>query len=251
VNLLIGDQALEAAWLVPPVADRPSIVLLHEGLGSVAMWRDFPERLGARSGCGVFAYSRAGHGRSAPAPLPRDPDYLEREATDILPDVLTTAAIDRPVLFGHSDGGSIALAFAAAFPETVRGLILEAPHVFVEDLSVASIAAARETYPSFRERLARYHDDVDATFRGWNDIWLDPRFRSWSIVDRLDRITVPVLTIQGANDEYGTLAQLDAIETHVPGARRLVIAGSGHSPHRDAEDTVLDAAAAFIESLPP
>jgi pimeloyl-ACP methyl ester carboxylesterase len=245
----IGDQNLEAAWLVDPVPGRPSIVLLHEGLGSIAMWRDFPVRLGARTGCGVFAYSRLGHGRSDPAAVPREPDYLEREATDVLPDVLSAAGIERPILFGHSDGGSIALVFAATFPEMTRGLILEAPHVFVEDLSVASIAAARETYPSFRDRLARYHDDADATFRGWNDIWLDPRFRSWSIVDRLDRISVPVLTIQGADDEYGTLAQLDAIEAHVPGARRLVIARSGHSPHRDAEESVLGACAAFVASI--
>jgi len=250
MHLQIGDLALESAWLVPAVAGAPAIVLLHEGLGSVAMWRDFPARLGERTGCGIFAYSRAGHGQSAPAALPREPDYLEREATDVLPDVLAAAGIERPILFGHSDGGSIALVFAAHFPELTRGLILEAPHVFVEDLSVKSIAAARDAYPGFRERLGRYHADVDATFRGWNDIWLDPRFRSWSIVDRLDRITVPVLTIQGANDEYGTLAQLDAIEARIPNAQRLVIAGSGHSPHRDAEDAVLDAAANFIDALP-
>ncbi len=249
MNLRIGDQRLESVWIAAPVADRPTLVLLHEGLGSVAMWRGFPAALAERTGCGVFAYSRAGHGRSDPASLPREPDYLEREATDVLPDMLVAAGIERPVLLGHSDGGSIALVFAAHFPELVRGLILEAPHVFVEDLSVASIAAARANYPSFRDRLGRYHDDVDATFRGWNDIWLDPRFRTWSIVDRLHRITVPVLTMQGADDEYGTLAQLDAIEAHVPGAQRLVIAGSGHSPHRDAEQKVLDAAAAFVASL--
>jgi len=249
MHLQIGDTALEAAWLVPEVPGAPTIVLLHEGLGSVAMWRDFPLRLGERTGCGIFAYSRAGHGQSGPAALPRDPDYLEREATDVLPDVLAAAGIERPILFGHSDGGSIALVFAAHFPELTRGLILEAPHVFVEDLSVQSIAAAREAYPGFRERLGRYHADVDATFRGWNDIWLDPRFRNWNIVDRLARITVPVLTIQGANDEYGTLAQLDAIETHVPRAQRLVIAQSGHSPHRDNAEIVLAAAAAFVASL--
>ena len=249
MNLRIGDLALESAWLAPTRPDAATIVLLHEGLGSVAMWRDFPVRLGERTGCGVFAYSRAGHGRSGPARLPRDPDYLEREATDVLPDVLSAAGIEHPVLFGHSDGGSIALAFAAAFPEVPRGLILEAPHVFVEELSVQSIAAAREAYPGFRERLARYHDDVDATFRGWNDIWLDARFRGWNIVERLDRITAPVLTIQGADDEYGTLAQLDAIEARVAGAQRLVIPGSGHSPHRDNEAIVLDAAVAFVAAL--
>jgi len=249
MHLQIGDTALEAAWLVPEVPGAPTIVLLHEGLGSVAMWRDFPLRLGERTGCGIFAYSRAGHGQSGPAALPRDPDYLEREATDVLPDVLAAAGIERPLLFGHSDGGSIALVFAAHFPDLVRGLILEAPHVFVEDLSVASIATARETYPSFRDRLGRYHADVDAMFRGWNDIWLDPRFRDWTIVDRLARITVPVLTIQGADDEYGTLAQLDAIEAHVPRAQRLVIARSGHSPHRDNAEIVLAAAAAFVAEL--
>ena len=250
MQVVIGDLALEAAWVATAVPDRPSIVLLHEGLGSVAMWKSFPAALAERTGCCVFAYSRAGHGRSAPAALPREPDYLEREAIEVLPDVLAAAGIERPILFGHSDGGSIALAFAATYPEALSGLILEAPHVFVEDLSVESIAATRTTFPTFRERLARYHDDVDATFRGWNDIWLDPRFRGWSIVDWLARIRVPVLAIQGRDDEYGTLAQLDAIEANIPGARRLVIDRCGHSPHRDAEAAVLAAAAAFVDSLP-
>lgn len=249
MKLILGDDSLEAEWIAPAVAGWPTIVFLHEGLGSVSLWRGFPGALGVRTGCGIFAYSRAGHGRSGAAALPREPDYLEREATDVLPDVLVAAGIENPVLFGHSDGGSIALAFAATYPHATRGLILEAPHVFVEELSVRSIAAARETYPSIRDRLGRHHDDVDATFRGWNDIWLDPRFRHWSIVTWLERIRVPVLTIQGCDDEYGTLAQLDAIEAGVPHARRLVLANCGHSPHRDAEETVLAAAAAFISSL--
>ena len=231
---------------------RATIVLLHEGLGSVAMWKDFPQRLAERTRCAVVAYSRAGYGASDPAALPREPEYMHCEAQTVLPELLAALGIERPVLFGHSDGASIALIYAGTHPAGARGLVLEAPHVFVEDLTVRSIAAAKDawTLTALRERLARYHTDVDAAFRGWNDIWLDPRFRHWNIEEYADRVRVPVLVVQGEADEYGTLAQVESITSRVACAETMLVPGAGHSPHRDAPDAVLDRVAAFVETLP-
>ncbi len=227
----------------------PTLILLHEGLGSVAMWRDFPARLAARTGRAAVVYSRYGYGRSDPIAAPHAPRYMHDEALIALPELRDALGLDDVVLVGHSDVASIALLHAGSGRWPVRALILEAPHVFVEDVSVASIAAARDAYATgeLRRRLARYHADVDSAFRGWNHAWLDPAFRTWNIEDRLPGVRCPVLAIQGADDEYGTLAQIDAIARGVAGPfEKLVLAGCKHSPHRDQEETVLAAMAAFI-----
>ncbi len=223
-------------------------MFLHEGLGSVSLWKDVPARVAERTGCGIFVYSRRGYGASDALGAPREPDYMHREADVVLPALLDDARIERPILFGHSDGASIALLFAAAFPGRARALVLEAPHVFVEDLSVASIAAAKTAFETtdLRSKLARHHADAAGAFRGWNDIWLDERFRAWNIEDRLALVDVPVLVVQGEDDEYGTLAQIRSIEAHVRDVTTVVLERCAHSPHRDRPDAVLDAVAAFV-----
>jgi pimeloyl-ACP methyl ester carboxylesterase len=242
---------LETAWFAGAKHERPPIVLLHEGLGSVSLWRDFPVRLAARTGCAVLAYSRYGYGRSQTLCGKRDPAYMHHEGEVVLPELLARLGVTRPVLFGHSDGASIALLYAARHPDTPRALILEAPHVFVEELSIRSIARARRDYETtaLRGKLARHHADVDATFFGWNDIWLDPRFRSWNIETTAARLRVPVLLVQGDADEYGTRAQLDAIIARAPCCETLLVAGAGHSPHRDAPELVLERVGAFVAAL--
>ncbi len=227
---------------------EPAIVLLHEGLGSVALWRDFPQTLAAATGRRTVAYSRRGYGRSPPMEGPRPVDYMHREALEVLPAFRRAYALDNPVLVGHSDGASIALIHAGA-GQKVSGLVAMAPHVFVEDLSIASIAAAREAWDTtdLKERLARYHDDVEGAFRGWNDVWLAPAFRDWNIERYLGGIRCPVLLIQGKDDEYGTLAQLDAIERQVGGpVKRLELEDCGHSLQRDQRERTLAAIADFV-----
>jgi pimeloyl-ACP methyl ester carboxylesterase len=230
---------------------RPALVMLHEGLGSVSLWRDFPQRLAARTRCSVVAYSRYGYGRSEVFAEPREPDYMHHEGEVVLPALLAALEIERPVLFGHSDGASIALICAASQPELVRALVLEAPHVFVEEISVRSIAAAKTAYATsdLPAKLARHHADADATFSGWNEIWLDPRFRDWNIESYADRVHCPVLMIQGNADEYGTTAQLDAIALRVLRSETLLVPGAGHSPHRDAPELVIERIASFVDSL--
>jgi pimeloyl-ACP methyl ester carboxylesterase len=219
----------------------------------VSAWRDFPAALASRIGSRVAAYSRLGHGASDPAPLPRPIDFLHGEA-DALPAVMDALGMDRPALFGHSDGGSIALIAAAAYPDRVHALVLEAPHVFVEDVSVSSIAVMKTAFDEgdLRARLARHHGpNVDIAFRGWNDVWLDPAFRGWSIEALLPRIVCPVLVIQGEDDEYGTLAQVERIARRASGpVETLVLAACGHAPHRDQRDRVLSSVAAFLDNLP-
>jgi pimeloyl-ACP methyl ester carboxylesterase len=229
---------------------EPALVFLHEGLGSVELWRDFPARLAAATGRRALLYSRAGHGQSCVPDAPRTPRFMHDEALDVLPALLERHGIESPILVGHSDGGSIALIHAAQHP--VTGLVLLAPHVFVEDLSVASIAQARETFETsdLGERMARYHRDAEATFRLWNDIWLAPEFRDWNIEDVLDGVTCPVLLIQGAHDQYGTLAQIDAIEAGVRGAVTRAVLDARHAPHLEAPEETLRAATHFVRSLP-
>ena len=225
---------------------EPALVFLHEGLGSVALWRDFPAKLAAATGRRALVYSRAGHGFSDIPAQARTPRFMHDEALDVLPELLRVAGIERPVLVGHSDGGSIALIHASAHP--VAGLILLAPHVFVEDLSVTSIEEARTTFETtdLGERMGRYHRDAERTFRLWNDIWLAPEFRSWNIEDVLADVTAPTLLIQGANDQYGTLAQIEAIEAGVQGRVRRTVLDCRHAPHLEAPDETLAAAAAFL-----
>jgi pimeloyl-ACP methyl ester carboxylesterase len=229
---------------------EPALVFLHEGLGSVALWRDFPQRLAAATGRRALIYSRAGHGRSHVPEQPRTPRFMHDEALGVLPGLLERRGIAEPILVGHSDGGSIALIHASAHP--VTGLVLLAPHVFVEDLSVASIAEARDTFATtdLRDRMARYHRDAEATFRLWNDIWLAPEFRDWNIEDVLAGITAPVLAIQGEHDQYGTLAQIDAIEAGVSGPFERAVLDARHAPHIEAPEETLHAAAEFVGRMP-
>jgi pimeloyl-ACP methyl ester carboxylesterase len=249
--LTAGGHRLEYERL-DGARDRPTLILLHEGLGSIALWRDFPTKLVQATSCPAVVYSRWGYGRSDALTGPRNLDYMHREALDTLPELRAELGLDDAILVGHSDGASIALIHAGSGRWPVRALVLEAPHVFVEDVSVASIEAARRAYETtdLRQRLARYHADVDSAFLGWNDIWLDADFRAWTIEAVLPGVRCPVLAIQGADDEYGTLKQLDAIERGVAGPfERLVLSECKHSPHRDQEETVLAAMARFIARI--
>jgi len=232
-------------------ARLPTIVMLHEGLGSIAMWKDFPHQVARRTGHDVLVYSREGYGRSSPLRQPRAVRYMHHEALVVLPRLLDALAIPDPILLGHSDGASIALIHAGGSARGVSALILLAPHVFVEDLSVQNIAAAKVAYETtdFRARLARYHEDVDSAFRGWNDIWLHPDFRSWNIEEYLPRITCPILAIQGEDDEYGTMAQVERIAQVAPDVRVLELRDCRHSPHRDRPEDTLEAITGFVHEL--
>lgn len=252
--LKLGDDVIEYAVVGELVGARSCIVMLHEGLGSCSMWRDFPQQLARASGHAVLHYSRCGYGRSSRPAAPYALDYMHREALDTLPALLDALRIETPVLFGHSDGASIALIHAGAGWRAVAGLILLAPHVFVEPLTVASIAAARQAYLTgdLRQRLARHHADVDQAFRGWNDIWLTPEFLEWNITACLPHITCPILAIQGEDDEYGSMAQIEQIARQASAAPRVQLhplAHCRHSPHKDQPQAVLDAACRFLAGL--
>ena len=249
--MVVDGKRLETLWIGPRQSGRPVIVMLHEGLGSIALWKDFPELLVARTGCCVLLYSRYGHGSSDKLMEKRPVTFMHHEGEVVLPELLDKLAIARPILLGHSDGGSIALIFAGKHPDAVRGLILEAPHVFVEDLSVASITEAKMNYQSTElpQKLARHHAHVDATFWGWNDIWLDPDFRSWNIEEYLAAIRCPVLCIQGEEDEYGTIAQVEAIKAQVPQTEIVMVPNCRHSPHRDQSEQTLERMVEFVTRL--
>jgi pimeloyl-ACP methyl ester carboxylesterase len=253
-SITVGDAALriEYEWVGAAGADAPVLVFLHEGLGSVAMWRDFPARLCAAAGLRGLVYSRPGYGRSTPRPPGArwQPDFMHRQAREVLPALLQALDVRRPWLFGHSDGGTIALLYAAAFPAALRGAIVLAPHILVEEVSVRSIAQARDAYlrTDLKQRLARYHDDVDSAFWGWNDIWLDPAFRTWAIGEEIAAIGCPVLAIQGVDDEYGTMEQIRGIARRVPQAQLIELAQCGHSPHKDQAEAVIAAVRLFVSS---
>jgi pimeloyl-ACP methyl ester carboxylesterase len=226
-------------------------VFLHEGLGSLAMWKDYPRVLCQAAGARGLVYSRPGYGHSTPrAAAEKWPvDFMHRQAHDVLPALLSHLAIDAsPWLFGHSDGASIALLYAAAHPDRVAGVIAVAPHIFVEDVSIRSIDAARVQYGStgLRDRLGRYHADPDSAFWGWNDIWLDPAFRGWSIEDEVAGLRCPVLAVQGEDDEYGTMAQIEGIARAVPQASLVKLPACGHSPHRDQPAALTRAVVSFL-----
>lgn len=249
----IGGRAIEYCVIPGPVSDRPPLVFLHEGLGCVALWRDFPDKVARDIGAPALVYSRFGYGHSAGLDGPRTPRYLHDEALDVLPALLDHLGIMRPLLIGHSDGASIALIHAAISGRAVAGVVLMAPHVMVEPISIDGLKRMAETYrrTDLRERLARYHDHVDDAFLGWSETWLDPSFRDWSIEDEARRLTVPALLIQGEGDEYGTLAQIDRIAELAQGpVERLALPDCGHSPQRDQEAVVLNAITAFAARLP-
>jgi len=277
-HVKIADKQLEYVWHGPGPDAAPTLVFLHEGLGCVAMWKDFPERLAAETGCGALVYSRAGYGDSDSCELPRPVRFMHEEALVTLPRVLDAFAIREAILVGHSDGGSIVVIHAGAtggkrdshpkdtkdtkradgsgpnelLPQTlIRGLILEAPHVFVEETGLDSIRAIAEEFRrgNLKRSLARYHgDQVDETFRGWNDVWLNPEFRSWNIEEYLPRINVPVLLIQGEDDQYGTLDQVKAIQAGCQAPLRTVLLPDcGHTPHLDQPARTLEAMREFVE----
>ncbi|HEX4112455.1 MAG TPA: alpha/beta hydrolase [Stellaceae bacterium] len=247
-----GGHRLEIKKIPGTRADAPTLLFLHEGLGSVALWRDFPDKLAAATGAPALIYSRYGYGKSDRLIGERGVDYMHVEALETLPHLRRKLGLDDVVLVGHSDGASIALIHAGAGRWPVRGLILESPHVFVEDITVASIAEAKTMFETtdMAKRLARYHDDPDGAFWGWNRIWLDPAFRAWNIADYLSGVHCPVLAIQGDDDEYGTPAQLDAIGRGVAGSfEQRVLPNCKHSPHRDQEAATLAAMTEWWQSI--
>lgn len=251
--LQVEGVRLEARWAGPPPEEAPTLVFLHEGLGSTSLWRDFPDRLARETGWGALVYSRAGYGKSDPVPLPRPIRFMHGEAA-VLPGVLAAAGVRDCILVGHSDGASISLIYAGSGPSPgLRGVILEAPHVFTEPHGLASIARMKEIYrdTGLRDRLARHHGaNVDVAFRGWNDVWLSPDFVAWNIEEYLPTIQVPVLILQGENDEYGTWAQVEAIARQSGGpVESIAISKCGHSPHREQPEITLRAMADFVARL--
>jgi pimeloyl-ACP methyl ester carboxylesterase len=251
--LTIGASDLEYRMIGPAPADAPTIVMLHEGLGSAGMWGDFPEKLQAATGAGVFVYSRAGYGASTPAKLPRPLDYMHIEALDVLPKLLDQIGFHRGLLVGHSDGASIAAIYAGSRQDhRVQGVAMIAPHFVVEDISVTSIAEIKTAYETtdLKAKLARWHKDVDNAFYGWNGAWLDPGFRNWDISEYLAYIRVPVAILQGADDQYGTIRQVEIAEQecYCP-VDVTIIPAAGHSPHREAPGATLNAISEFASRI--
>jgi pimeloyl-ACP methyl ester carboxylesterase len=251
--LRIADSDLEYRMLGPAPEQAPTIVMLHEGLGSAALWGDFPDKLQQATGAGVFVYSRAGYGASSPVTLPRGSDYMHREALDVLPKLLAQIGFKRGLLVGHSDGASISAIYAGGVQDhRVRALALIAPHFIVEDISVTSIAGIKTAYETtnLREKLARWHTHVDNAFYGWNGAWLDPRFRNWDISEYLAYIRVPIAIVQGADDQYGTIRQVEIAreECYCP-VDVTVLNGAGHSPHREAPGATLNAISDFANAV--
>ena len=249
-SIRLDEGELEASWWGPPAGAAPTLVLLHEGLGCVALWRDFPSWLAASTGYGVFAWSRLGYGGSDGNPPPWPLDYLRREASSFLPRVLDAAGIGRAVLIGHSDGGSIAALYGAkAADRRIAGLVMIAPHFITEPMALAAIAQARDAYQEgdFRTRLARYHRHVDQAFWGWNRAWLDPAFAAgFDLTTDLTRLHLPALVVQGLDDPYGTPVQAELVAHLAPGpVELLMVPGARHAPHLDAPDLVRPAIAAF------
>jgi pimeloyl-ACP methyl ester carboxylesterase len=247
--LTIGASDLEYRMIGPAPGDAPTIVMLHEGLGSVGLWGEFPERLQAATSTGVFVYSRAGYGASTKVALPRPLDYMHIEALDVLPKLLDAIGFRRGLLLGHSDGASIATIYAGGVADhRVRGVAMIAPHFVVEDISVTSIAEIKRAYETagLKTKLDRWHRDVDNAFYGWNGAWLDPKFRDWDISEYLAYIRVPVAILQGADDQYGTIRQIEIAqeECYCP-VDVTIIPGAGHSPHREAPEATLDAISEF------
>ena len=241
---------LEYQWVGVADSAYPVVVFLHEGLGSLAMWKEFPERFCRANGFTGLVFSRYGYGQSTMRPAgERFPvEFMHIQAREMLPAFFREAGVERPWLFGHSDGASIALLYGAAFPQALAGMVVAAPHIFVEDITLDSIRAARQAFldTDLPQRLGRYHADVDSPFWGWNDVWLDPAFRRWSIEAELNAISCPVLAVQGEDDEYGTLEQVHGIKRRLPHAELLVLPQCGHSAHRDQPQALTEHAGSFI-----
>jgi pimeloyl-ACP methyl ester carboxylesterase len=251
--LQVGDASLEYRMIGPRPDTAPTILMLHEGLGAVTTWGDFPSRLAERTGAGVFVYSRIGYGKSSSITLPRPLDYMQREATEVLPKLLDAIGFRRGILLGHSDGATIAAYYAGSVQDhRVRGLVLMAPHFFTEPAGLAEIAKITETYEStdLRAKLSRHHADVDAAFKGWSGAWRDPSFLKFDTTDALAYIRVPVLVIQGTDDPYGTLAQVKVVEDecYCP-VETLVLDGTGHAPHREKPAETLGAITEFTDQI--
>jgi pimeloyl-ACP methyl ester carboxylesterase len=245
----LGGMRLEYRMIGPRPDAAPTLVVLHEGLGCVGMWGDFPDRLQEATGCGVFVYSRAGYGQSSPVALPRPVSFMHDEARETLPRLLDAIGFQRGLLVGHSDGASIAAIYAGSTQDhRIGGLVLMAPHFIVEDISVASIAEVHKSYETtdLRAKLARWHAHVDVAFRGWSETWLDPHFRTWDLTDELAHIRVPILIVQGEHDQYGTVRQVEIAqqECYCP-VEVLMLAEAKHAPHREARDKTLAAVADF------
>lgn len=260
ISLTLDTQetTIEYQWLNAENAQAPLMVFLHEGLGSVAMWKQFPQHLCDAIQCRGLVYSRPAYGRSTPRPADEKwgVDFMHRQAHDLLPRLLSALSIDTtlnpPWLFGHSDGGSIALLYAAKYPKQLAGAVVIAPHIMVEPLSIRSIEKSRTAYQEtdLRDKLTRHHDDVDSAFWGWNDIWLNPDFLNWNIEDELKTIRSPLLAVQGLDDQYGTLEQIHGIQRQLPHTEILELANCGHSPHRDQAEVLIAATYRFIQRSP-
>ena len=251
--LELAPLRLEYRMIGPRPNEAPTIVMLHEGLGSVGLWGAFPEQLASATGAGVLVYSRANYGKSSPGTLPRSVKFMDEEALDILPRVLAAIGFERGVLFGHSDGASIATIYAGGVQDhRVRGLVLMAPHFFTEEMGLAEIRRTSADYAAggLRDKLKRWHSDVDSAFRAWSEPWLNPDFRNWDITEALGYIRVPLLIVQGADDQYGTIRQIEAAqqECYCP-VDVAILPGARHSPHRDAPEATLNVTAGFINRL--
>lgn len=249
--VVVQGHRIEYEFIHASAGKGPAIVFLHEGLGSLSMWKDFPSRVAHATGCDALVYSRYGYGQSDPLTAPRRVDFMHDEALNALPELLDELAVEEPILFGHSDGASIALIHAGGSKRPTAGMILMAPHVMVEDISIKSIQAAKQTYATtdLRDKLGRYHAHPDSAFRGWNDIWLDPEFRAWNIEEFVPRISCPILAVQGEDDEYGTMEQIERIARLAPDVDLLKLTDCRHSPHRDQPEAVIEAATRFIDRV--
>lgn len=252
-RLTVAGKSLEYRCLGPSPDKAPTIVMLHEGLGSVAQWRDMPENIARQTGFGVLVYSRAGYGASDPADLPRPVDYMTLEASDTLGPIIDALGIEHAILLGHSDGATIATIYAGSVSDLrVRGLMLVAPHFFTEPSGLEAIRAAGAMYRSgeLKRKLAKYHQDPDNAFFGWHDVWTNPDFADWNVADAIDHLRIPVLAIQGRNDAYGTLAQIEEIETRIYSpVETVILDGCGHDPFREKPDETLAAIAEFCARL--
>ena len=253
LDIQVNEKILESVWHGPAPEDAPTLIFLHEGLGSVSMWKDFPQKLSQQTGCGALVYSRFGYGKSEKCELPRPLNFMHEEGLEVLPEIIARCRIQQYILVGHSDGASIALIHAGSdSADKLLGIVNEAPHVFCESLTISSIQKLRENFNSgnLRERLKKHHKNIDLTFNGWADVWLDDEFTKWNIESSLPRIKVPQLIIQGNDDEYGTSAQVEAI-TRQSGAsvKTCFLDNCAHSPHRDQQSKTLKVMTEFVRNL--